>query len=202
MVVVTNKARPLNAIISGVRPKKPEEAARLGFTEELWTPLEECWREDRSARSSVEDILPYLNDAAWRWDMRPATPASEDGGRPISVQAEAQTQHSTQTGSPLSRAGGSGNGNREQNDPTNYFPSQESTSTPSGPPSTCRLNGCNKPAFVNGVANNSNEYCSQKHREDAVAFGQVRPCIMCQKMPRCQNDHFCSSACREEALSA
>ncbi|KAF9790526.1 kinase-like domain-containing protein [Thelephora terrestris] len=59
-----------HAITSGVRPKKPEEAARLGFTEDLWKTVEQCWLEDRGGQPSVEDILPYLNDATLHWDTR------------------------------------------------------------------------------------------------------------------------------------
>ncbi|KAF9649103.1 hypothetical protein BDM02DRAFT_3167185 [Thelephora ganbajun] len=57
------------AIMEGVRPQKPEGATRLGFTEKLWRILESCWLEDRSARPSVEEILPCLNDAAAHWYM-------------------------------------------------------------------------------------------------------------------------------------
>ena len=154
----------VNAIIEGVRPEKPEGAARLGFTENLWRILEQCWLEDRSARPSVEDILPYLNDATLYWYAGTATPGSGGSG-PTSVQAQAQTQFLTQTGSSLTRAGGSGNSGRNPND-SSYFPLQQSTLTSSGPPSTCLLDGCNKPAFVDEVANSSGEYyCSQRHRE-------------------------------------
>ena len=57
----------VNAIMEGVRPEKPEGAARLGFTDGLWRVLEQCWLEDRGARPSVEDILPPLNDATIHW---------------------------------------------------------------------------------------------------------------------------------------
>ncbi|KAF9644629.1 kinase-like protein, partial [Thelephora ganbajun] len=60
----------VNAIMEGVRPEKPEGATRFGLSEKLWRILESCWLEDRSARPSVEDILPCLNDAAARWYTR------------------------------------------------------------------------------------------------------------------------------------
>ena len=154
----------VNAIIEGVRPEKPEGAASLGFTENLWRILEQCWVEDRSARPSVEDILPYLNDATLHWYTGTAT-LGNGGSGPISVQAQAQTQFSTQTGSPLTGAGGSGNGGWNPNDPSR-FPSQQSTYTSLGPPSMCLLNGCNKRVFVDEVTRSSGEYyCSQRHRE-------------------------------------
>ena len=105
----------VNAIIEGVRPEKPEGAARLGFTENLWRILEQCWLEDRSARPSVEDILPYLNDATLHWYTGTAT-LGNGGSGPISVQAQAQTQFSTQTGSSVT--GRSGNGGWNPNDPS------------------------------------------------------------------------------------
>ena len=57
----------VNAIVEGIRPKKPEEAKRLGFSDELWRMVELCWLEDRNARPVVEDILSCLNDAATVW---------------------------------------------------------------------------------------------------------------------------------------
>jgi hypothetical protein len=60
----------VNEIMEGVRPKKPEGAKRLGFSNELWRTIELCWREDRNARPGVEDILSSLNDATAFWYMR------------------------------------------------------------------------------------------------------------------------------------
>jgi len=48
--------------MEGVRPKKPEGAKRLGFSDELWRTVELCWLEDRNARPGIEDILSCLND--------------------------------------------------------------------------------------------------------------------------------------------
>ncbi|KAF9641991.1 kinase-like protein, partial [Thelephora ganbajun] len=45
------------AIAEGERPEKPGEAARLGFSNELWTSVEQCWRGNRDERPKVEDIL-------------------------------------------------------------------------------------------------------------------------------------------------
>ena len=49
------------AILEGVRPKKPENAMDLGFTQALWETVEKCWAEDRSARPDVKDILSCLS---------------------------------------------------------------------------------------------------------------------------------------------
>ncbi|KAF9649127.1 kinase-like protein [Thelephora ganbajun] len=58
------------AILMGDRPKKPEGAARLGFSNELWTTVEKCWWENRDERPRVEDILARLNEATAFWYMR------------------------------------------------------------------------------------------------------------------------------------
>ncbi|KAF9648841.1 hypothetical protein BDM02DRAFT_3114857 [Thelephora ganbajun] len=68
-------------------------------------------------------------------------------------------------------------------------------------PTTCRLTGCGKPVYMDATSNQVSEYCSKRHREEAVIIGQVKACVMCLKMPRSSTDHFCSKACREAALS-
>jgi hypothetical protein len=54
----------------GIRPKKPEGAKRLGFSDELWRTVERCWREDRNARPNIASILSSLNEAKAFWDVR------------------------------------------------------------------------------------------------------------------------------------
>ena len=56
--------------MEGVRPKKPENATQLGFTEVLWDTVKQCWREDWNARPGVEDILSCLNGAPPSWRAR------------------------------------------------------------------------------------------------------------------------------------
>jgi len=60
----------MNAIMEGTRPGKPEGAARLGLSNELWRTIELCWLEDRDARPGVEGILSRLDDATTFWYMR------------------------------------------------------------------------------------------------------------------------------------
>jgi len=60
----------VNAIMEGVRPRKPQGAKQLGFSDELWRVVELCWLEDRDARPGVESILSNLNDAETFWYMR------------------------------------------------------------------------------------------------------------------------------------
>lgn len=56
--------------MEGVRPKKPENATQLGFTELLWAAVKQCWREDRNAWPGVEDILSCLNGVPPSWRAR------------------------------------------------------------------------------------------------------------------------------------
>jgi len=60
----------VNAIVEGDRPKKPEGAKQLGFSDNLWAAVDECWLEDRNARPGVEEILSCLNDAVAFWSVR------------------------------------------------------------------------------------------------------------------------------------
>ncbi|KAF9789248.1 kinase-like domain-containing protein, partial [Thelephora terrestris] len=57
----------MNAIMNGYRPKKPETAESLGFTNELWRSLQRCWLADASARPDVRTMLSHINHAAWLW---------------------------------------------------------------------------------------------------------------------------------------
>ena len=60
----------MSAITEGDRPEKPEEAKRLGFSNELWRMVERCWMEDRSTRPGVEEICSCLDDAVAFWYMK------------------------------------------------------------------------------------------------------------------------------------
>ncbi|KAF5363181.1 hypothetical protein D9758_008326 [Tetrapyrgos nigripes] len=63
----------------------------------------------------------------------------------------------------------------------------------------CALAGCTNSRYVdaNGV---ESSYCSQRHRQQAVASGTIDPCIFCGVNPQSDGDYFCSRECREEAL--
>lgn len=53
--------------MEGVRPVKPVGAELLGFSDDLWRIIEQCWLQDRNARPGVEDILSCLTGAAASW---------------------------------------------------------------------------------------------------------------------------------------
>ncbi|KAG1752324.1 uncharacterized protein EDB91DRAFT_1234436 [Suillus paluster] len=65
---------------------------------------------------------------------------------------------------------------------------------------TCLVPTCGKPSFVDrgGV---KTEYCSTRHREEAVTLGLVPGCIMCQRYPQSGMDYFCSTACRNQSMT-
>ncbi|KIL58513.1 hypothetical protein M378DRAFT_170509 [Amanita muscaria Koide BX008] len=83
----------------------------------------------------------------------------------------------------------------------NGVSAQVSASTqPPVPPLPCLIPGCGKPVHIDSQGN-STDYCSKKHREDAVPLGLASPCIMCLTMPQSDVDYFCSKACRDEAMN-
>ena len=45
------------AVLSGDRPSKPENAEAIGMTDAVLSLLEECWKEDRSMRPDISNIL-------------------------------------------------------------------------------------------------------------------------------------------------
>ena len=45
------------AVISCERPPKPENAEEIGMTETMWKLITECWREDRTKRPDISQIL-------------------------------------------------------------------------------------------------------------------------------------------------
>ncbi|KAJ7687673.1 hypothetical protein B0H14DRAFT_3672367 [Mycena olivaceomarginata] len=67
-------------------------------------------------------------------------------------------------------------------------------------PGDCLVPGCVQPVHVDSSGVMS-DYCSMKHREEAVSLGLVPPCIMCLTRPQSDTDYFCGRDCREEAMS-
>lgn len=65
----------------------------------------------------------------------------------------------------------------------------------------CLIPGCGKPVHVDAKGLKTSDYCSQRHRDEAVATGLVSPCIMCMIKPQSRKDYFCSRTCREESLN-
>jgi len=51
------EAEVVHAVVSGERPPKPENAEEIGITEVLWDLLRACWREDRTTRPAIAEVL-------------------------------------------------------------------------------------------------------------------------------------------------
>ena len=67
---VKNEGTLIYVIMEGYRPKKPDAAESLGFTNELWKTVQRCWLTEASARPDVKTILTHLNHATWSWERR------------------------------------------------------------------------------------------------------------------------------------
>ncbi|KDR68588.1 hypothetical protein GALMADRAFT_231236 [Galerina marginata CBS 339.88] len=65
----------------------------------------------------------------------------------------------------------------------------------------CLIPGCGQPVHVDAKGVKVSEYCSMRHREEAVASGLASPCIMCLTLPQSETDYFCSRGCREESMN-
>ncbi|KAG5642904.1 hypothetical protein DXG03_001911 [Asterophora parasitica] len=71
---------------------------------------------------------------------------------------------------------------------------------PAADDADCLIPGCGKPVHVDANGVKTSDFCSQRHREEAVTAGFAEGCIMCLRMPQSETDYFCGRACREEAL--
>lgn len=67
-----------DAILQGVRPYKPDEAAKLGLVDELWRLLQRCWEERREARPDLQTVRTCLGDVAPLWHVRADLPSIVD----------------------------------------------------------------------------------------------------------------------------
>ena len=55
-------------IMKGARPERPQDAANLGFTGQLWEIVERCWLVDKNARPPLRAVLSCLKEARGdRW---------------------------------------------------------------------------------------------------------------------------------------
>jgi len=68
-----NPTKLVVEITNGTRPKKPEDAASLGFTDRMWGILERCWSANKGARPTLAAVLSCLSEAVLssedRWQL-------------------------------------------------------------------------------------------------------------------------------------
>lgn len=74
------------AILRGERPKKPQKASFLGFTDTLWGLLQSCWSEKGSERPSARQLFDYLRPASLAWAPS-LTLGTTTGGGVVSIPA-------------------------------------------------------------------------------------------------------------------
>ncbi|TEB34607.1 hypothetical protein FA13DRAFT_1789019 [Coprinellus micaceus] len=128
---------------------------------------------------------PFVNSAP-----QSQVPSSNNGIPPAQFSSSGNGvnygAHSNSLGLGGAGLGGYGNGGGypQQSDPEDL---------------ECLIPGCGKPVHVDAKGLKASDYCSQRHRDEAVASGLVPPCIMCMTKPQTRSDYFCSRACREES---
>lgn len=78
------------AIQKGERPRKPESAESLGFSDILWRLVQMCWSESPSARPTARDLLRHIQDASHTWVSPPEYPAPDghDGGAGLDLASD------------------------------------------------------------------------------------------------------------------
>ncbi|KAF9790508.1 hypothetical protein BJ322DRAFT_1036900 [Thelephora terrestris] len=152
----------------------------------------------------VDDALPDDDeniDLSAYPDEDPTPTSNNDNNGPKPARPPTQGQGSARVTLPPPGDGRRGGRPLDPNDPSYSATLRYITANSSQPPK-CRLKGCNNPVFVDKYTRGRSDYCSQRHREEAVNSRQVIPCIMCGIMPRSREDHFCSRTCRDAACHA
>ena len=87
------EAEVMHAVFLGERPPKPENAEEIGMTEAVWELLGECWREDRTKRPVISEILrKFCETTGERKTTDPATDMAisrlDIAGNPSSMVSE------------------------------------------------------------------------------------------------------------------
>jgi len=59
-----------DAILQGVRPYKPDAAAKIGLVDELWELLQRCWEEKREGRPDLRAVRACLKEVVPLWHVR------------------------------------------------------------------------------------------------------------------------------------
>ena len=55
------------AVVEGLRPKKPENASTIGFSDSLWGFVQRCWDCDMKLRPKVTEVVKHLEKEATNW---------------------------------------------------------------------------------------------------------------------------------------
>ena len=66
-------------VVEGLRPKEPENASAIGFSDSLWDFVQRCWHGKIEMRPQAADLVAHLGRAAREWN-RPMPPHVEVEG--------------------------------------------------------------------------------------------------------------------------
>ncbi|KAF9789265.1 kinase-like domain-containing protein [Thelephora terrestris] len=67
-------------LVQGLRPDKPANAPTIGFSDSLWTFVQQCWHGDRNSRPRVVEVVEHLAEAAANWHgLMPPFDKTENG---------------------------------------------------------------------------------------------------------------------------
>lgn len=68
----------------------------------------------------------------------------------------------------------------------------------------CRTSSCNLPVYV-GADGTASQWCSHRHREQALRDGSTEACLFCRKFPKAlvnnEMSEYCSRKCGQAAMS-
>ena len=66
-------------VVLGKRPKEPEDASAIGFSDSLWDFVQRCWNRNKELRPQVADVVAHLGREARTWN-RPMPPHAQIKG--------------------------------------------------------------------------------------------------------------------------
>ena len=64
----TREVWPVYKVVHGLRPKKPKNAAAIGFSDPLWGFVQRCWDGSMELRPVVAEVVTCLGNEAANWD--------------------------------------------------------------------------------------------------------------------------------------
>ena len=52
----------MNKVLRGERPKRPQDAERLGLDDRMWDMMEGCWRQNPAERLPLGAVIKQLKE--------------------------------------------------------------------------------------------------------------------------------------------
>jgi hypothetical protein len=72
------------SVVDGLRPRKPENAAAIGFSDSLWYFVERCWHGNMKPRPKVAEVVSQLDRVARNWNGLMPPGIQVEGSAPAS----------------------------------------------------------------------------------------------------------------------